>query len=68
METNFDDIEGVDHCIGDGKAAQLQCDMLNTDAGFALPIAIVAKCEEKLFLAQKKYDLAKASGEKKFSP
>ena len=22
-ETNFDDIEGVDHCIGDGKAAHL---------------------------------------------
>ena len=33
--------------------------------GFPLPIAIVAKCEEKLFLAQKKHHLAKTSGEKK---
>ena len=34
-------------------------------AGFALLVAIVAKCEEKIFLAQKKHHLAKTSGEKK---
>ena len=37
------------------------------DSGFALPVAIVAKCEEKIFLAQKKIHLAKTSGKKKFS-
>ena len=36
-------------------------------AGFTLPVTIVAKCEEKIFLAQKKFNLAKTSGEKKFS-
>ena len=25
----------------------------DADAGFALPVAIIAKCEEKIFLAQK---------------
>ena len=34
---------------------------------FALPVTIVAKCEEKMFVAQKKNHLAKTSGEKKFS-
>ena len=35
-------------------------------AGFALLVAIVAKCKEKYFW-YKKYQLAKTSGEKKFS-
>ena len=35
--------------------------------GFALPVAIVAKCEEKIFFGTKKLHLAKTSGEKKFS-
>ena len=36
--------------------------------GFGLPVAIVAKCEEKMFLAQKKYCLAKKSSQKKSPP
>ena len=48
----------------------ISCDtsLIKCQTGFALPIAIVAKCEEILFLAQKKNDLVKTSGEKKFSP
>ena len=37
-------------------------------AGVALPIAIVAKCEEKIFLAQKNMIWRKQVAKKKLSP
>ena len=38
------------------------------NAGFALPVAIVAKCEEKIFLAQKKFIWRKQVAKKNSPP